>query len=192
MFGFLAELICCITATAATAIVQNEERQHLLSIQEIPFEIMYHTGVAKESYILLVAFFRRHRRLPSPNETYRKRNLGSWVANLKRLQASSKLPIHDIRALAYVDPYRSPNNPFYNLVLSCPNVVAEVTIDAETSARFILLWCFVKQFNRFPALNETYNNFTLGNWWIGVTKDTSPPASYIVAVKEIVASVKSS
>ena len=187
MFGLLLELICCLTATA---VVEYDERQHLLNAQEVPFEIMYHTGVAIESYILVVAFFRRYRRLPRPNETYRKCNLGKWVENLKKLQSSSKLPIQDIRALAYVDPYRSTNDPFYNLVLSCPNVVAEVTIDTEISARFILLWCFVKQFNRFPVLNENYHNFTLGNWWIGITKDTSSPKSYIDAVKAILASIK--
>jgi hypothetical protein len=187
MFGFLIDLMCCLTATA---VVDYNERQHLLNVQEVPFEIMYHTGVAKDSYILLIAFFRRYGRLPRPNEIYRKRNLGKWLENLKRLQATSKLPIHDIRALAYVDSYRSSNDGFYNLVLACPKVVAEVTIDAETSARFILLWCFVKQFNRFPILNENYHNFTIGNWWIGVTKDTSPPLSYIVAVKAIVASAK--
>jgi hypothetical protein len=188
MFGFLTKLICCLTATA---VLEYDERQYLLNVQEIPFEIMYHTGAAKDSYILLIAFFRRYGRLPRQNETYRKRNLGKWLENLKRLQVDSKLPIHSIRALAYVDSYRSANNGFYNLVLSCPNVVAEVTIDPETSARFILLWCFVKQFNRFPIFDENYHNFTLGNWWIGVTKDTSPPSSYIVAVKAIVASVNS-
>ena len=121
MFGFLIELICCLTATA---VVEYDERQYLLNIQDIPFEIMYHTGVAKESYILLIAFFREYKRLPRPNETYRKRNLGKWVEGLKKLQNSGKLPIHGIRALAYVDTYRSPNDPFYNLVLRCPNSVA--------------------------------------------------------------------
>jgi hypothetical protein len=45
------------------------------------------------------------------------------------------------------------------------------------------------QFKRFPVANETYHNFIIGNWWIGVTKNTSPPSSYFVAVKAIVASV---
>jgi hypothetical protein len=191
MFGLLAELLCCLTATAARAIVQNEERQHLLSIQTVPFEIMYHTGTAKDSYITLLAFARRYKRHPRPNETYHKVNLGKWVTNLKKLQSTNKLSIHDIRALGYIEMYR-PDDPFYNLVASCPRIVAEVTTDAEISARFILLWCFVKQFNRFPNLNESYRNFTIGNWWIGITKDTSLPSSYIVAVKAIVEGVKCS
>jgi len=171
----IATIIRCLCMCLFEVTDTYDEQQHLLSTSEIPFEIRYHTATPS-TYNLLYGFAKRYKRLPRPTENYRKIRLGQWTQQQIALQMAGTLPLLQVRALKYIYDLanvKATYTPFQLHVLSCPTALMEMWVEKETAARFILLWCFTKQFKRFPLAEENYVNFTLGAWYKIIQNDVS-------------------
>ncbi len=179
MIKAIIRLVCCCIFASYTAYEESEQADNTRSI---PYEIEFHMGNLKSSYVLLYGYVKRFRRLPWPKEIYLNRKLGEWAQTRVKLKETDTLPIHEVRAMGYIYdliPVFPPMTRGGNLsdhqkrVMSCPIDLPILWSDAETSARYILLWCFVKQFNRYPAQTDVYYNFTLGAWYYLILNDSS-------------------
>jgi len=179
MIKEIIRLICCCIFTSYTAYEESEQADNT---RTIPYEIEFHLGNLKSSYVLLYGYASRFKKLPYPNEIYLNRKLGEWVQTRLKLKETDTLPLHEIRAMGYIYDVITVFPPLVrggNLtdhqkrVISCPVELINLWSDAETSARYILLWCFIKQFNRYPAPQEVYYKFTLGLWYGVIIRDIS-------------------
>lgn len=172
MFYVISPIIRCICCCISTV----DDMGHEESISDIPFEIENHLGILKSSYILLYGYARRHQQLPSLGEVYRNCKLGDWVNSRLKLQESDTLSLHEIRAMAYIYDLLKMNpslTDHQKRVISCPVLLVTLWADPEISARYILLWCFVSQFNRYPSPQEVYYNFAIGAWYNIIINDVS-------------------
>jgi hypothetical protein len=70
--------------------------------QSIPYEIEFHQGDLKNAYTLLYGYVSRFNRFPWNHEIYLNRNLGEWTLTRLKLKETDTLPLHQIRAMAYI------------------------------------------------------------------------------------------
>lgn len=179
MIRAIVRLICCCIFTSYTAYEESEQADNT---RTIPYEIEFHLGNLKSSYLLLYGYASRFKRLPWPKEIYLNRKLGEWVQTRVKLKETDTLSLHEIRAMGYIYDLTTvfPPHPrggnlsdHQKRVISCPVELVNLWSDAETSARYIYLWCFIKQFNRYPVQTDVYFNFSLGVWYGAIINDVS-------------------
>ena len=93
MIRAIVRLICCCIFTSYTAYEESEQADNT---RTIPYEIEFHLGNLKSSYLLLYGYASRFKRLPWPKEIYLNRKLGEWVQTRVKLKETDTLPVHEI------------------------------------------------------------------------------------------------
>jgi hypothetical protein len=174
--SMIYQLVRCIFSCICCGAKIVDEMGHEESVSDIPYEIEHHLGGLRESYILLYGYVKRHGHFPVKGEVYRNKKLGDWFISRLNLQKSDTMSLHELRAMAYIYDLLQMNPTFTDhqkRVISCPVLLVTMWADAETSARYILLWCFVSQFGRYPLSQDVYYNFRIGAWYDIITHDVS-------------------
>ena len=100
-----------------------------------------------EKYQLLVEFITENHRAPHSREVYNNVHLGSWCNDQKKLLKLPDYPLERREKLYAVGITESINK----------NEVWENHLQE--------LLAFIKEFERFPYIKETYNGFGIGIWW---------------------------